>query len=70
MLAHCESCGEEIESADWLKLRGDYFHGTGSCRDLYMRARDRLIITAMHVTVNPFEIMKRNLERLEGGSDA
>ena len=47
MLAICVSCGEPIESADWLKLRGDTYHGTGSCRALYFRLRDRLIIKAM-----------------------
>ena len=69
MIATCASCNEPIESADWLLLRGDFYHGTGSCRDLYMRRRDRLIIKAMYSTVNPFEIIKRNLERLEGGSE-
>ena len=58
MLARCESCGEEIESSDWLLLRGDYFHGTGSCRDLYIRRRDRIIIKSLF------------LARIEGGSDA
>ena len=58
MLARCESCGEEIESDDWLLLRGEAYHGTGSCRDLYMRQRDRIIIKALF------------LARIEGGSDA
>ena len=58
MLAHCESCGEEIESDDWFLLRGEAYHDTGSCRDLYLKRRDRIIIKALF------------LARIEGGSDA
>ena len=47
MLATCASCNEPIQSADWLLLRGEAYHDSGSCRDLYMRRRDRIIIMAM-----------------------
>ena len=55
MLVTCVSCHEPIESADWLNLRGDYFHASGSCKALYLRRRDRLIIRSMF------------LARIEGG---
>ena len=57
MLATCVSCKEPIESSDWLTLRGDYFHASGSCKALYLRRRDRLIIKGMF------------LARIEGGSE-
>ena len=58
MIASCASCHESIESLDWLLLRGEAYHATGSCKALYFRRRDRLIIKAMF------------LARIEGGSDA
>ena len=48
MIAPCASCHEPIESDDWNELRGDVYHRSGSCRGLYLRRRDRLIITAMY----------------------
>jgi len=57
MIAICASCHKPIESSDWLLLRGEAYHGAGSCRDLYMRRRDRLIIKSMF------------LARIEGGSE-
>ena len=39
MLAICASCKEPIESADWLLLRGEVYHDSGSCRDLCLRRR-------------------------------
>ena len=57
MIAPCASCSEPIESGDWNELRGDVYHRSGSCRDMYLRRRDPLIIKALV------------LARIEGGSD-
>ena len=66
MIATCASCNESIESDDWNELRGDVYHRSGSCRDLYLRRRDRLVVTAIYGDIKG-RIWQRIEERLGEG---